>query len=238
MLSKSFHDLGLAHQLDICRRGTEFFAACLASLSDEELNHNSRLEGWTRSHVVAHAGYNGAALCRLLDWAATGSETPMYASREQRNLEIEEGARKSATELRNLFAETAACLDAKWSALPSEAWNAKVRTAQGRTVAAVESVWMRTREVWVHAVDLDNGAQFSQFPNPVLETLLTEVITKWEAQGVDGNPCLEVIDTFLVSVGEQAIHPTVHGTLPDVVMWATGRARADTTGWPTPPVWL
>lgn len=45
----------------------------------------------------------------------------------------------------------------EWRDLPDANWTHEVRTAQGRTVPASETVWMRTREVWVHAVDLDNG---------------------------------------------------------------------------------
>ncbi|MGV0868546.1 hypothetical protein V6758_04680 [Corynebacterium kalidii] len=34
---------------------------------------------------------------------------------------------------------------------------------------------MRSREVWIHAVDLDTGAGFGDIPGPVLRTLLTEI---------------------------------------------------------------
>ena len=39
--------------------------------------------GWSRRHVVAHVGYNARALTRLVEWAKTGIETPMYASADQ-----------------------------------------------------------------------------------------------------------------------------------------------------------
>ena len=82
------------------------------------------LDGWTRKHLVAHVGYNAAALCRLLDWAATGVETPMYESTEQRDQEIKEGATLTAAALRNLFDHTVARLDEKWRHLPESAWAA------------------------------------------------------------------------------------------------------------------
>ena len=158
-----FHDLELSERLLIARRGTAFFAQRLAELTDDELDGDTLLDGWTRKHLVAHVGYNAAALCRLMDWAATGVETPMYESTEQRSQEITEGATLSPAALRNLFDHTVARLDEKWRHLPESAWDAEVRTAQGRSVPASETVWMRTREVWIHAVDLANGAG-SHFP--------------------------------------------------------------------------
>ena len=95
----SFHDLDLSERRLIARRGTAFFAQRLAELSDDDLEAGSLLDGWTRKHLVAHVGYNAAALCRLMDWAATGVETPMYPSAEHRDREIKEGATLSAAAL-------------------------------------------------------------------------------------------------------------------------------------------
>ena len=117
-----------------------------------------------------------------MDWAATGVETPMYPSAEHRDREIKEGATLSAAALRNLFDHTVARLDEKWRNLHASRWAAPVRTAQGRTVPASETVWMRTREVWIHAVDLDNGAQFSEFPDVVLESLLADIVEAWRRE--------------------------------------------------------
>ena len=178
----SFHDLDLSERRLIARRGTAFFAQRLAELTDDELESGSLLDGWTRKHLVAHVGYNAAALCRLMDWAATGVETPMYPSAEHRDREIKEGATLSAAALRNLFDHTVARLDEKWRNLDASRWAAPVRTAQGRTVPASETVWMRTREVWIHAVDLDNGAQFGDFPDVVLESLLADIVGAWRRE--------------------------------------------------------
>jgi len=128
-----FHDLDLSERRLIARRGTAFFAQRLAELSDDDLGAGSLLDGWTRKHLAAHVGYNAAALFRLMDWAATGVETPMYPSAEHRDREIKEGATLSAAALRNLFDHTVARLDEKWRHLPESRWAAPVRTAQGRT---------------------------------------------------------------------------------------------------------
>ncbi len=78
------------------RRGTAFFARKLNELTDADLDGDSLLPGWTRRHLTAHIGYNARAIARLVEWAATGVETPMYASPEARDHEINFGATLSA----------------------------------------------------------------------------------------------------------------------------------------------
>ncbi|WFR73400.1 maleylpyruvate isomerase family mycothiol-dependent enzyme [Prescottella defluvii] len=237
----AFNDLDLAERLNIAREGTAYFAQRLAALSDSEFDDPTLLEGWTRRHLVAHVGYNAAALCRILDWAATGVETPMYESVEQRAREIDEGAALSAGSLRNLFAERAAQLDEKWRTLPDEAWTAQVRTAQGRMVPASETAWMRSREVWIHTVDLGNGGRYEDLPDVVLDSLLDDIVGVWRRKGEGAGLVLEVDGRRFVVVQEGApVTDTVTGPLAAVVRWASGRgATGLTTGSALqPPRWL
>ncbi|WAM11888.1 maleylpyruvate isomerase family mycothiol-dependent enzyme [Rhodococcus sp. JS3073] len=219
-----FHDLDVSERLLIARRGTAYFAQRLAEVSDSDLDGETLLSGWSRRHLVAHVGYNAAALCRLLDWAASGVQTPMYASAEQRGREIAEGATLSAAALRNLFDHTVARLDEKWRTLPASAWDAQVRTAQGRTVPASETAWMRTREVWIHAVDLGNGGRFGDFPDIVLESLLTDIVGMWQKKDLGAGLILTVDGGEPVAVQTDS-PPTekVSGHLAAVVRWAAGR---------------
>ncbi|MDI9950260.1 MULTISPECIES: maleylpyruvate isomerase family mycothiol-dependent enzyme [unclassified Rhodococcus (in: high G+C Gram-positive bacteria)] len=219
-----FHDLPLAERLLIARRGTAYFAQRLAELSDSDLDGQTLLSGWSRRHLLAHVGYNAAALCRLLDWAATGIETPMYASAEQRGREIVEGATLSAAALRNLFDHTVARLDEKWRNLPASAWDAQVRTAQGRLVPVSETAWMRTREVWIHAVDLGNGGRFGDFPDVVLESLLTDIVGMWRRKDLGAGLMLAVDGNEPVAVRpDSPPAEKVSGPLAAVVRWAAGR---------------
>jgi len=236
-----FATLPLSERLLVAHRGTAYFAQRLAELTDEELDRETLLPGWTRRHLVAHVGYNAAALCRLLDWAASGVETPMYASPEQRAREIEEGATLPPAAIRNLFTHTAARLSERWRNLPASAWQALVRTAQGRPVPASETVWMRTREVWIHAVDLDNGGRFGDFPDAVLESLLADVVGQWRMRERGAGVRLCIDDRPTIDVQESS-PPTsqVSGTPAAVVRWATGRGAVDVEikGDPIPPTWL
>ncbi len=237
-----FHELALEEQLLVARRGTAYFAQRLAELSDADLDGNTLLDGWTRRHLVAHVGYNAAALCRLMDWASSGTETPMYESSEQRGREIQEGATSPGAALRSLFDHTAARLDEKWRHAPSAAWNAQIRTAQGREVPASETAWMRTREVWIHAVDLDNGGRFGAFPEVVLDTLLTDIVGMWRKKKLGGGLVLAPTGASPVAVvPDAAADVTVSGSKEAVVRWAAGRGMVGVeVDGPSqrPPAWL
>lgn len=223
-------DPGLQEELLQARRGTAFFARKLNELTDAELDGGTLLPDWTRRHVVAHVGYNARAIARLVEWAATGVETPMYSSPEARNQEIEFGATLSPIALRNLFDHSAVHLSVEWRDLPEASWANEVRTAQGRTVPASETVWMRTREVWMHAVDLDNGATFNDIPTPVLQRLLKDITGAWKTRGTDMALVVKVTDqpTAMVFGDTAAASPTVvTGTLATIAEWATGRGTGD-----------
>ncbi|WP_347110998.1 maleylpyruvate isomerase family mycothiol-dependent enzyme [Paenarthrobacter sp. S56] len=214
------------------RHGTAFFARKLNELSDADLGAPSLLPGWTRGHVVAHVGYNARAIARLVEWAATGVENPMYPSLEVRNHEIDFGATLSPIALRNLFDHSAIHLNVEWRDLPADNWHHKVRTVQGRVVPAEETVWMRTREVWVHAADLDNGATFADIPTPVLARLLKDITGAWSARGTDRGLLVEVTDqpSALLFGDAGAESPVkVSGPLAAITAWATGRATAGVT---------
>ena len=157
---------------------TALFLGALDSLSDEALAEPSLLPGWTRAHVVAHAHGNALAVGRLASWAATGTESRMYESREARNAEIEQLAALPPAELRSLVHTSAADLDRALDGLTPQQWEQPVVTATGRTVPASEIPWIRAREAAVHAVDLDAGVGFGDLPTDLLSAIAAEVVEK------------------------------------------------------------
>ncbi|MCX6499464.1 MAG: maleylpyruvate isomerase family mycothiol-dependent enzyme, partial [Arthrobacter sp.] len=203
------------------------------------------LPGWTRRHITAHIGYNARAIARLVEWAATGVETPMYASTDIRDHEINFGATLSPIALRHLFDHSAVHLNVEWRDLPEDAWHHKVRTIQGREVPASETVWMRTREVWMHAVDLDNGAVFRDIPVPVLERLLKDITGAWHTRGTDKDLVLRVDGAHnLPEFGDTGSNnpEVVSGTLANITAWAGGRPAVGITSTrkelPVAPRWI
>lgn len=231
-----------ARELAWARRGTAFFARKLNELRDDELDEPSLLPGWSRRALVAHVGYNARALLRLTEWASTGAKTPMYASTEQRNAEIENGATLPARALRNLFAHSEVHLNVAWRDLSDTAWDAEIVTAQGRTVAARETAWMRTREVWIHAVDLGSGASFLDFPPDLLDELVVDVIRTWVRRSEEVDLVLSPTDRETTHILGTGCGPTVSGTSADLVCWLTGRGElhlTSTSGTAPPiPRWL
>jgi maleylpyruvate isomerase len=235
-------DPRLAASLLTARRGTAYFARKLAELADDDFDAPSMVAGWDRRHVIAHVGYNARALTRLVEWAATGIETPMYASPEQRGKEIEDGATLKPIALRHLVAHSTVHLNVEWRDLSESAWQAEVRTAQGRVVPVSETPWMRSREVWIHAVDLDNGGSFRDFPPEVVDRLLLEITGMWRQRGTEPDLTIAPTDRAdQIALGNDP-QPRLEGSAADLARWAAGRGSqhltASTGTVPEPPRWL
>jgi maleylpyruvate isomerase len=249
---EGFHDLPLDQRRLLTNRGTAHYTRQLSLLRPGDYADGSLLQGWSRAHLVAHVAYNAAALCNLMDWATTGVEHPMYPSPAARDEEIATGATLIPDALRNLHDHTVARLRVAWDDAPEASWRYDVRTAQGRTVPAAETLWMRSREVWIHAVDLDTGAGFDDIPGPVLRTLLTEIPARWRSAGTGSGLVLVDDDTGTtveVDPGTSSSdrRQVVSGPLPGLVRWAAGRGDAGVTATdgsgrpvpvPAPPRWL
>jgi maleylpyruvate isomerase len=223
--------------LDWWAEGERTLATALGRLTDEEFDGPSRLPGWSRGTVLAHVARNADALVNLLGWARTGVETPMYASPQARDAGIAETAALPPAPLR---AEVVAATDRLAAAvreLPEPAWSAVVRTAQGRAVPTSEVLWMRCRETWVHAVDLDAGIGFDAVPDDVLAALVDDVFRMWERRGHVPDVTVFAGDRTWGSGGS-----AVSGSLAAVAGWVTGRtpgAGLDTDdGLPELPAWL
>jgi len=158
--------------------GDRLLAQAVAGLTESDFVQPSLLPGWTRRHVLAHVAANADALGNLVRWAATGVETPMYASPEARAAGIERGATLPVAQLRDWLASSAAALRQALNALTAEQWQNEVRTAQGRVVPASEVPWMRAREVCVHVVDLAAGVGFGDLPDDFVAALCEDILAK------------------------------------------------------------
>ena len=217
--------------------GNTLLLRALAELDDAGLDLPSALPDWTRRSVVAHVAANAEALLRLLSWARTGVESGMYSSPGQRAADIEAGSRLPPGELREWVARGIDDFDRAVAAMPSSAWSAEVVTAQGRTVAADEVVWMRAREVCIHAVDLGVGFGFDGLPATFCSELVGDV-SRWRF-GRGNGPALELTATDSMGVwhikGEGA-ERHIELPLAGLAAWLTG--RADRPELPVLPSWL
>jgi uncharacterized protein (TIGR03083 family) len=162
---------------------TRLMLRAVDSLHDDAFASPTALPGWTVAHIVAHLHFNAEAIARLVQWARTGIETPMYSSIAQRNADIEAGAVLPVAELRRLLHASAGALDDAFDSLAPPQWEHVVVTAQGRTVPATELVWMRFREVAVHGIDLGGGITFVDLPGEAVAKLVDEIAAKRLAAG-------------------------------------------------------
>ena len=179
--------------------GTELLLRAADGLTDADLGVPGPLPCWTRGHLLAHVAANAEALDNLVTWARTGVETPMYASPEERAAGIARGARLTAAEARAWLHRSAEALAEAMARLTPAQWAADVRTAQGRTLPATQIPWLRSREVMVHAVDLDRGIAFVDLPDDFLAALVDDIRAK------------------------RGDVPTVDGPAPEVAAWLAGR---------------
>jgi maleylpyruvate isomerase len=237
----------LSETIEWMNDGTLWFQGHVGQLSDLDLAKESRLPGWTRAHLVAHMAQNADALGRLLSWASSGIETPMYATPEQRSEEIEVGALAPPADLRQNLGESAQRLERAVADLPETAWSAEVRSALGRIIPASEVPWLRTREVWLHTVDLDSGARLAEIPEAVVLALIEDIVATFSSR--EGFPPMQLQVWRLpggssndnrYSIGEGG--PEISGSGPDLLDWLSGRSSSEALfsrdAVPTLPRWL
>lgn len=218
-------------------QGSAVLLRALGTLTDSDLTAPSGLNGWSRRHLLAHLALNAEALGRLATWARTGVRHDMYASPDQREADIQSCSRRSAPELRDWVARSAAELSRAWDGLSSTQWESEVITGQGRSLPARELPWLRAREACVHSLDLDAGATPDEIP-PGFWAALVEDIAAWH--GARGHaPTLDLRasdseDRWCVD----GVGPRVVVTAPthELAMWLAGRTQA--AGGPRLPRWL
>jgi len=89
---------------------TDRLLTSLDGLDDAAARSASLLPGWSVGHVLTHLARNADGMVNLVDWAATGEPTPMYASKEAREADIERGSDRPAADLVGDIRESAARL--------------------------------------------------------------------------------------------------------------------------------
>ena len=214
----------LEQRLAWSEEGSRVFFEQLELLPDGAFREASRLPGWTNAHLVAHMGFNARAISRLVHWASTGEETPMYESPQARNEEIEDGALLSPAELRTLARDADRRLRTEMAEMT--AWDAQVRTSLGVPVPATEIPWMRTREVWIHGVDLGTGLDFTDFPTDLVDALITDIAGTRAARGEGPALVLRPGDREREwRIGDDG--RVVGGKAADLCRWLAGRGSLD-----------
>lgn len=159
--------------LDGVSAGHRRLFAAIAGFDDDAVRRPSLLRGWSVAHVLAHLARNADSHVRRTEAAARGEIVDQYVGGlEGRRREIDDGAKRPASELVDDVRRSALAAEAGWQDLPDEAWTARSRDAGGLVRPLFELPSRRRQEIEVHLVDLDIGVTYSAWPDDfVLEWL-------------------------------------------------------------------
>jgi maleylpyruvate isomerase len=222
--------------------GQQLAEEAAAGLDPGQLRGPSRLDGWSRGHVLSHLSRNAGALTNLLTWARTGVESRMYSSPTDRAEGIEAGAGRALGEQQADLAASGARFLRAAQAVPEERRSFVVLSGQGREIPAHEVPWLRVREIWLHLVDLDAGYDIDALPGAIAWALTTDV-AGWMTSRTPATVDLRADGHGTVRLGPGAAADSViGGSAPRLAGWLTGRAGPDgltaTGGLPDLPRWL
>ncbi|MGH3663822.1 MAG: maleylpyruvate isomerase family mycothiol-dependent enzyme [Micromonosporaceae bacterium] len=205
-------------------RATSRLLEAVRGLSDAEVLAPSLLPNWSRGHVIAHLARNADGLGNLLTWAHTGVKTPMYASPQARDADIDAGAARAASEQVADFERTADQLARQAADMPAEAWGAQVELRGGAEVPAATLMWARLREVEIHHVDLDLGYRHLDWPDDFAHRLLHDLATDFGNRDNGPRAVLRVPNAgHDLDVGADREAPVITGSAQAVAGWLTGR---------------
>jgi maleylpyruvate isomerase len=204
---------------------TTRYLEALTGLDDESVRRASVLPGWTRAHVVTHLARNADAIAHALQGARSGADAWMYASQESRDADVEAGAHRSATDLREDAAESWRRLREALDEMDAASLDAPVSRVPGQPgFPARDLVGLRRTEVEVHHADLDLGYSPADWPVG-FSAALVERRRDELAQLPDGGPSMVLSATDahgLWKLGEGQ-GPEIHGTVGELAWWLVGR---------------
>jgi maleylpyruvate isomerase len=224
--------------LDGVRKLDDEWARAIGGLGEPELRAPSALPGWSRAHVLAHVARNADGLKNLLIWANTGVETPMYASADAREADIEAGAQHGAADILADFVASAARFEEYAAGMPDDAWAREARNRQGAPVSGAVVARMRVSELTIHLADLDRGYDLDRvlgLLGPLAEDVVQHAITSRSAH----LPALRLVAGDFAWTMGAAPGATVTGTSGQLLAWLSGRSGGESLDGDVPriPAW-
>ena len=223
---------------------TRRFLAAISPLTNEQMSVPSRLPAWSRGHVATHIARNADAMVNLCVWASSGVQSPMYRSQEERDSQIELGARRSASQIVTDVSDSAERLAVAFEALSDSALKSLIRrgaAAVGPLSPASAIPWLRLKEVEIHLVDLDLSPTFADTSVEFLMRLLTEEVPNFDSRMMGLTLITKEGPVFKIGDGVQRIT----GSTGDITAWLLGRSKeteisrlSSDAPIATPPRWL
>ncbi len=216
--------LALPHY-DETELATTRYLRALTGLDDRELQAPSLLPRWSRAHVVTHLARQADALTHALTAVLNGERAWMYSSQTVRDADIEDGAARSATALREdaeasaaRFRDTAAAvgpehLDVRISRLPGGPAFMTVRDTTGKRWAELE----------IHHADLGVGYEPADWPEAFSRLLIASRQTEIGLEG----PSMVLSSTDVPGLWKlgSGQGPEVEGPVSALAWWLVGRGE-------------
>jgi maleylpyruvate isomerase len=221
-----------ATDIPVLAAATARLLATVDGMREEQLAESSLLPGWTRGHVLAHLARNADGLVNLLTGARMGVPTPMYASPEAREHDIEAGSKRPLAEHAADLRASAARFDAAVAAMPEAAWAVEVPHRLGAFPASGVPA-KRIEEVEYHHVDLGLPETYApkDWPVAFVRAELERLATRWAGNAEVPSMVLQTSDGAGVhSTGrpkpERSLNVEFHimGPGGEILAWLAGRA--------------
>lgn len=213
---------------EMIQASTQRLIESIVGLTDTQVRQPTALPGWSRAHVLSHLAAQVSGLERLLGWAVTGRRTPQYTSRAARDAEIEQGSKRSAVDLVDDVATSAARLQDGFLTLPGDAWRATIQPFTGEVCTSKRILVIRLRELEVHHVDLELGHTFADAAPDAMLVVLSDVAGFLDQDaGTPEFAMRQSDDPFRYRRGTQG--PVVRDSGATLAGWLTGRPQ------PSPP---
>lgn len=187
--------------------------ASLDALIDDDsfdVSAPSRLPGWTRGHVLTHLTNSGRGHTGILRAAARGEIAEQYPHGVAgRAADIEAGATRPAAEQRDDLRRSIYELEGEYAA---SKWIGVGKAPFGE-VQITDLPFYRMREVAIHHIDLDIGAEFADLPEMYVRLDLVRMEMQWAARQPMGSTSLPD--------AAQALQPAAR------LAWMMGRSTVD-----------
>ena len=182
----------------------------------------SGLPGWTRGHVVAHLLGNVEGMLNLARWAETGVRTPMYASAEVRQSDIDDRAGWPMARLLDEMTARSAEFALACDSLVEPVANRGLELGSGAAIGVWELPMVRIREIEIHQVDLAAGYQPADWSAAFSVRTMGQVQPMMAARG--NLPVANLCATDTGRVWNCAVGgPDLWGPETELLAWLIGR---------------
>ncbi|MEY9894021.1 maleylpyruvate isomerase [Catenulispora sp. MAP12-49] len=222
-----------AADLEQITEATAHLLDTVADMTDEDLRGPSLCDGWTRGHVLAHIARNADGLSNMLNSAATGEVTPMYASDDKRNADIEAGSSRPVAEQLADLRESAGRFAAAFAAAQAAGnWNAPVQRTPGAAgYPAYQVPAKRLGEVLIHHVDLDLDFTPAHWSDAFTDQWFADTLARFQTRADFPALRLDAEEEDVVYGVKAAPEDTgvvvVRGPKRALLAWLLGRASGD-----------